>query len=68
MHLAGAGERRSSPYDYEWYGALTGNSSQISVTVSQDSYLVLTVIDDNGDQAGDEIVIVVDEELEECFF
>jgi hypothetical protein len=58
----------SSPFSYQWSGALTGTGSQVSGTVSQDSYLAVLVTDDNDQQAGDEIVIIVNEELEECEF
>lgn len=58
----------NSPYSYEWSGGLTGSGSSVSGIINQDTYLQVTVTDDDDREAGDAVNIVVDEQLEECFF
>lgn len=56
----------TAPYSYSWSGALSGSGSSVSGSISQSSWLYLTVTDAGQNQDSNQIFITVDEELEEC--
>jgi len=54
------------PYDYSWWGALSGSSEFVYGSLSESSYLWLEVTDDNALADTAQVLIEVDEEFEEC--
>ena len=58
----------STPYSYQWSGVLSGSSSSVSGVVYNSGWLYLTVTDAAQNQAGDQLFVNIDEELEECEF
>jgi hypothetical protein len=56
----------SPPYTYHWWGALSGSGSTVSGVVSDNDYLFLTVIDDDGASVNMSHQIAVIDEWDPC--